>query len=207
MISHCTKHHNFSQCKPYRSYLRRHYCSNHSQKLGNSRWFNVKDTYVLPDHGECDTRRGNGCLSVVSVASCPVEVSATSWSLVQRIPTDVMHRCVWSRNLGSWGALAKGGCCAPPPQKSTLPVTAMYSTPVIYCICTLDCACVTYHNVFTCAVNGTSLCGFFNWCSIIRFSLSNKCRVEAANGTTLLILYVNYILPQHVSALHTTVIR
>jgi len=32
--------------------------------------------------------RGHGCLSDVSVVCCQVEVSATSWSLVQRSPTD-----------------------------------------------------------------------------------------------------------------------
>ena len=32
--------------------------------------------------------RGHGCLCVVSVVCCQVEVSATSWSLVQRSPTD-----------------------------------------------------------------------------------------------------------------------
>jgi hypothetical protein len=32
--------------------------------------------------------RGHGCLSVVSVVCCLVEVSATSWSLVQRSPTE-----------------------------------------------------------------------------------------------------------------------
>jgi len=31
---------------------------------------------------------GHGCLSVVSVVGCQVELSATSWSLVQRRPTD-----------------------------------------------------------------------------------------------------------------------
>jgi hypothetical protein len=31
---------------------------------------------------------GHGCLSLVSVVCCQVEVSATSWSLVQRSPTD-----------------------------------------------------------------------------------------------------------------------
>jgi hypothetical protein len=35
-----------------------------------------------------DSRRGHGCLSVVSVVCCQVEVSATSWSFVQRSPTD-----------------------------------------------------------------------------------------------------------------------
>jgi hypothetical protein len=31
--------------------------------------------------------RGHGCLSLVSVVCCQVEVSATSWSFVQRSPT------------------------------------------------------------------------------------------------------------------------
>ena len=31
---------------------------------------------------------GHGCLSVLSVVCCQVEVSATGWSLVQRSPTD-----------------------------------------------------------------------------------------------------------------------
>ena len=31
---------------------------------------------------------GHGCLCVVSVVCCQVEISATSWSLVQRSPTD-----------------------------------------------------------------------------------------------------------------------
>ena len=35
-----------------------------------------------------ESHRGHRCLSVVSVVCCQVEVSATDWSLVQRIPTD-----------------------------------------------------------------------------------------------------------------------
>jgi hypothetical protein len=35
-----------------------------------------------------ESHRGHGCLSVVSVVCCQVEVSATGWSLVQRSPTD-----------------------------------------------------------------------------------------------------------------------
>jgi len=34
------------------------------------------------------SHRGHGCLSVVSVLCCQVEVSATDWSLVQRSPTN-----------------------------------------------------------------------------------------------------------------------
>jgi len=48
---------------------------------------------VLSGRGLCDepiTRleESYGCLSVVSVVCCQVEVCATSLSLVQRIPTD-----------------------------------------------------------------------------------------------------------------------
>jgi len=35
-----------------------------------------------------ESHRGHGCLSVVSVVCCHVEVSVTSLSLVQRSPTD-----------------------------------------------------------------------------------------------------------------------
>jgi len=35
-----------------------------------------------------ESRRGHGYLSVVSVVCCQVEVSATSWSLIQKSPTD-----------------------------------------------------------------------------------------------------------------------
>ena len=42
----------------------------------------------------------------VSVVCCQVEVSATSWSLIQRVLPTVVHRVVWSRNLKNEGALA-----------------------------------------------------------------------------------------------------
>ena len=35
-----------------------------------------------------ESRRGHGCLSLVSVVFCQVEVSASARSLVQRIPTE-----------------------------------------------------------------------------------------------------------------------
>jgi hypothetical protein len=42
------------------------------------------------------SHRGHGCLSLMCVVCCQVEVSATSWSLVQRSPTDcgVYQMCV-----------------------------------------------------------------------------------------------------------------
>jgi hypothetical protein len=38
--------------------------------------------------GKNKSHGGHGCLSLVSVVCCQVEVSATSWSLVQRSPTE-----------------------------------------------------------------------------------------------------------------------
>jgi hypothetical protein len=35
-----------------------------------------------------ESHRGHGYLSVVNVVCCQVDVSVTSWSLVQRSPTD-----------------------------------------------------------------------------------------------------------------------
>jgi hypothetical protein len=41
-----------------------------------------------PRTDKIKSRLGHGCLSLVSVVCCQVEVSATSWSLVQRSPTE-----------------------------------------------------------------------------------------------------------------------
>jgi hypothetical protein len=42
------------------------------------------------DYWDCgfESRLGHGCLSVVSVVCCQVDVYATGWSLVQRSPTE-----------------------------------------------------------------------------------------------------------------------
>ena len=46
-----------------------------------------------------ESHRGHGYLSVVSVVCCQVEASATSWSLVQRSPTDcAASLCVISKH-------------------------------------------------------------------------------------------------------------
>jgi hypothetical protein len=52
------------------------------------------------------SHQGHGCLSVVSVVCCQVEVSATSWSLVQRSPTECVCVWVWSWSLDNEEALA-----------------------------------------------------------------------------------------------------
>ena len=61
-----------------------------------------------------ESGRGHGCLSVVSVVCCQLEVSATSWSLVQRSPTDcVASLCViekpreWGGHGPRWAAAPK----------------------------------------------------------------------------------------------------
>jgi hypothetical protein len=47
----------------------------------------------------------HGCLSLVSVVCCQVEVSATGWSLVQRSPTELGVSKVWSWSLEQLGGL------------------------------------------------------------------------------------------------------
>jgi hypothetical protein len=49
-----------------------------------------------PGQAKKKSHRGHGCLSFVSVVCCQVKVSVTSWSLVQRSPTDcdVSKKCV-----------------------------------------------------------------------------------------------------------------
>jgi hypothetical protein len=57
---------------------------------------------------------GHGCLSLVSVVCCQVEVSATSWSLVQRSPTE----CGVSKVCDHETSTKRGG---PGPYRSVEP--------------------------------------------------------------------------------------
>jgi hypothetical protein len=54
-------------------------------------FFGTLDTKLRPlvcwDCG-FESRRGHGCLSLVSLVCCQVEFSATGWSFVQRSPTE-----------------------------------------------------------------------------------------------------------------------
>ena len=51
-----------------------------------------------------------GAYMYVSVVCCQIEASATSWSLLQRSPTDCgASLCVWSRNLMNEEALGRWG--------------------------------------------------------------------------------------------------
>jgi len=61
-------------------------------------------------------QRGHGCLSVVSVMCCQVEVSATSWSLVQRSPTDCDALLCVIKKPQKWGG--HGPRWAAAPQKT-----------------------------------------------------------------------------------------
>jgi hypothetical protein len=59
-----------------------------------------------------ESLRGHGCLSVVSVLCCQVEVSATGWSLVQRSPTDCgVSECDREASI-MWRPWPTGGCRA-----------------------------------------------------------------------------------------------
>jgi hypothetical protein len=51
------------------------------------------------------SHRGRGCLSLVSVVCCQVEVSATGWSLVQRSPTECGVSNVCDHETSKWGGL------------------------------------------------------------------------------------------------------
>jgi hypothetical protein len=59
-----------------------------------------------------ESRRGHGCLSLVSVMFCQVEVSASGWSLVQRSPTECdVSECVREASIMRWPWPTRG-CCA-----------------------------------------------------------------------------------------------
>jgi hypothetical protein len=63
-------------------------------------------------------KQGHGCLSLVSFACCQVEVSATSWSLVQRSRTECgVYKWVWSWSLEKWGGLGPQGAVEPLEKK------------------------------------------------------------------------------------------
>jgi hypothetical protein len=57
--------------------------------------------YGRPAYWDCgfEFHRGHGCLSVVSVMCCQVEISASGWSLVQRCPTECGVFKLLSRSL------------------------------------------------------------------------------------------------------------
>ena len=70
------------------------------------------------------------CLSVVSVVCCNVEVSATSWSLVQRFLLTAVRRCVWSRILLIYEALTHWGLSR--QKKKTLKIILCLQYVVVF---------------------------------------------------------------------------
>jgi len=63
---------------------------------------------------------------------CQVEVFATSWSLVQRSPTDCNESlCVWSRNLKNEEAMTRVRSKRHSKKKThcVLTISAAYNTP------------------------------------------------------------------------------
>ena len=68
-----------------------------------------------------ESHRGHGCLSGVSVVCCQVEVSATSWSLIQRSPTDYGGSLCVIYKPPEWGGPSPlGGCRAKNKQTNKL---------------------------------------------------------------------------------------
>jgi len=70
------------------------------------------------DHG-FESHRRHGCLSVVSVMCCQVEVSATSSSLVQRSPTDCGASSCVIKKPQKWGGHGPRWAAAPQKTKQT----------------------------------------------------------------------------------------
>jgi hypothetical protein len=57
--------------------------------------------------------RGRGCLSLVSVVCCQVEVSASGWSLIQRSPTECgVYNWVWPWSIDKRRPWPNRGCWA-----------------------------------------------------------------------------------------------
>ena len=73
-----------------------------------------------------ETHRRHGCFSVVSVVCCQVEVSATSWSLVQRSPTDCGASLCVIKKPQEWGIHGRRWAAAPQEKKILVYVLLVY---------------------------------------------------------------------------------
>jgi hypothetical protein len=58
-----------------------------------------------------ESRREHGCLFLVSVVCCQVEVSASGWSLFQRSPTEWDVSELDHESSIKWRPWPTGGCC------------------------------------------------------------------------------------------------
>jgi hypothetical protein len=63
------------------------------------------------------SRSGNGCLCVVNVMRRQVQVSETSWSLIQRSPTDCRGSLCVIQKPREWGCPVPLGALAPKTNK------------------------------------------------------------------------------------------
>jgi hypothetical protein len=93
---------------------RRHFCCKHDKAAkpnGRAVWGVGLQPLTCCDCG-FEFRRGHGCLSVVSVGNCQVEVSVSVWSLVQRSPIEYgVSECDREASImkRTW---PNGSCCA-----------------------------------------------------------------------------------------------
>ena len=81
-----------------------------------------------------ESHRGHGRFSVVSVVCCQVEVSATSWSLVQRSPTDCGASLCVIKKPREWGRPGPLEAVAPITNKQTNKQTMfLRNRPATWC--------------------------------------------------------------------------
>ena len=83
-----------------------------------------------------ESHRGHGCLSVVSVVCCQVEVSATSWSLVQRSPTECGASLGVILKPQEWGGHDPRWVAAPQKKKTSNKHVTRTRIPSL-CCCTV----------------------------------------------------------------------
>jgi len=115
---------------------------------------------------EFESRRGHGCLSVVNVICCQVEVSATSWSLVQRSPTDCDASSCVIKKPQEWGGPRPRGAAAPQEKKSVF--------NVVFCLL------ITKLASLASVVTHTTLRNIYCWRNI-NYLPHNKTTPEAGN--------------------------
>jgi hypothetical protein len=81
------------------------------------------------------SHRGHGCLSLVSVVCCQVEVSATGWSVVQRSPSECGVSNVCAHETSKRGGLGTRKGAVEPYEKKNLPVIFGFNLNVEFFLC------------------------------------------------------------------------
>ena len=90
-----------------------------------------------------ESHRGHGCLSVVSIVCCQVEVLLRADHSSRGVLPTVVRRCVWSRNLVNEEALAHWGLLR---QKQQTCIVAKFTAPYLQhleCVNTSSCCIIT----------------------------------------------------------------